>query len=298
MMEPHEAERPDCDERSRHEHEHEHDSDSEDESGAQAALDAIENHTNATWHDTGLRDILTAKRNIDNNNHHSGPQSRAHGHEDSQFTGHDMSVKLDSAGCRIIVMNVAKKLLETIDEIKNPEDPKKNKTIRYVNYVTQYINDMEGDITIINEPGGVHSAEHIIHAAADQAGMEAVVAGTNHSVAAGLVIMMGAKWRKVRTQHKIFKDSNAEVRALTMEFKAAQPRQHGQPLDRMMVIAVYGYNGPASRKNKANSKKMWGAIAHSVNDYKARFPMASVVLAGDINAAKSSQLDTNRVHVT
>ena len=177
MMEPHEAERPDCDERSRH----------DDEGDAtHGALNAIDTQMCATWHDTGLKDILTAEQGAGNTR--VEPDLSVSGDRESGFAGHDMHVKLDSAGCRVITMNTAKKLLETIDEITDAAEPKNNRTIRYINYVTEYINELQGDITIINEPGAVHGAAHIIHAAAEQAGMEAVVAGTEHSIAAGLVV--------------------------------------------------------------------------------------------------------------
>ena len=149
--------------------------------------------------------------------------------------------------CRIISINAAKKLLETVDTTVTKE---KKITIRYVDHVVEYAQNMEGDIVIINEPGGVHAAQGTIAEAAKKADMEALTLGSEHSKAAGLVILMSPKWKKVKVGHTTLKDKDKRVRACIMEFKAAQPRTPGEPLDRMIITAVYGYNSPNTKKVK------------------------------------------------
>ena len=79
-----------------------------------------------------------------------------------------------------------------------------------------------------------------------------------------------------------------------MEFAAASPRTAGTPLDRMLIAAVYGYNSPASGTHKARSQQLWSKIQARINAFRQKHPTGSVLLGGDLNAAKSAHLDTDR----
>ena len=99
-----------------------------------------------------------------------------------------------------------------------------------------------------------------------------------------------------------------------MEFKAAGPRvrkpgpvggggmevigqatEKGAPLARMALVAVYGY-ADKTGSNKAESVAMWQTVTVKgrAEKCRARHRTGTVVLAGDLNAAEWSALDTDR----
>ena len=69
----------------------------------ESALEHILEEMQSSWHEGALRDILIAPARDTNPN--------------TNFRGHDMEKRLDSSGCRIITMNVQRKLLNTEDKI-------------------------------------------------------------------------------------------------------------------------------------------------------------------------------------
>ena len=99
---------------------------------------------------------------------------------------------------------------------------------------------------------------------------------------------------------------------MQVEFKAAGPRtrepgpegdggaggigqvtEKGAPLARMALFAVYGY-ADKTGGNRAESAAMWNTVKERAGKFRARHRTGTVVLAGDLNAAKWSALDTDR----
>ena len=137
---------------------------------------------------------------------------------DNEWSGDNMWVRSDRAGCRVITTNAAKRVLTQIDTERL--EGGKVKTRTYLDYLINYMQEMQGDIMVIHEPGLIYSASDLIKAAATAQGLSAVVASTQGSKAAGAVVLLGAQWAKVYTAHQAWVDSRGEQRLVTMEFKA------------------------------------------------------------------------------
>ena len=99
---------------------------------------------------------------------------------------------------------------------------------------------------------------------------------------------------------------------MQVEFKAAGPRtrepgpegeggaggigqvtEKGAPLARMALFVVYGY-ADKTGGNRAESAAMWNTVKERAGKFRARHRTGMVVLAGDLNAAKWSAVDTDR----
>ena len=105
-----------------------------------------------------------------------------------------------------------------------------------------------------------------------------MVASTQGSKAAGAIGLLGAQWAKVYTAHQAWTDSRGEQRLVTMEFKANQ-RVGDDPLERMLVVAPYGYNNPMARSHREPSASMWGKVAKIVGAFRKNHKQGTVVLA-------------------
>ena len=203
--------------------------------------------------------------------------------------GDNMWSKGNNVGCRIITINAAKKLPTTVDK-----DSGTGETEKYVDSVIEYMANMETDVGIIHEPGAIKNFESTVRHSCEKGGdgMTAICAPSEDTKAAGAVILLSAKWTRVLDTHRVYKDGDGETRVVTMEFKAKSKR-HGTKLQRMMIQAVYGYNyknGEVAKK----SADMWEYVHAASRKFKTTHPHASLVVAGDLNAAKSTKLDTNR----
>ena len=152
--------------------------------------------------------------------------------------------------------------------------------------------NLEGDVMVINEAGLIWNCVGLIESKSADYHMEAIIATTEHSKAAGIVVILGPQWRKVKT--KVSTMDAKHKRLVNVQFKAKE-KKRGQPLQRLLLAAVYGLNGPeSSHKNKHESGKLWETVIASVDEFRHEHPLGSVVVAGDFNAAKMSKLDTNR----
>ena len=60
--------------------------------------------------------------------------------------------------------------------------------------------NLEGDVMVINEPGLIRNCVGLIESKAADHHMEAIIATTEHSKAAGIVVILGPQWRKVKTK--------------------------------------------------------------------------------------------------
>ena len=136
-------------------------------------MEEIDARIQAAWHQSSVRDILI-----------NGAREET---EDPGYRGHNMQIRRESAGCRLITMNVNKKLMTTVDRVETEQG---TQHVRYIDHVLDYMEEQQGDIVIINEPGAVHAAPETITRPARNAEIEALVLGSEHSKAAGLVILM------------------------------------------------------------------------------------------------------------
>ena len=67
------------------------------------------------------------------------------------------------------------------------------------------------------------------------------------------------------------------------------------PLERMMIAAVYGYNNQKTSTHQCMDR-LWKTAFDRIDAYRRTNKTATVILLGDLNAAKDPQLDTNRSH--
>jgi len=160
---------------------------------------------------------------------------------------HDMSLRPHESGLRTIVVNVAKKLLDIestrIEELE--DGTRKHHSMKHLDHLLDYMKELEGDIMVINEPGLVWSSMNYIETKAQAYQMEAMVATTEHSKAVGLVIILGSKWRKVKTMVGI--PTTKSKRLVTLEFKGPVKKPH-EPLPRLLFLGAYGVNSPSGSK--------------------------------------------------
>jgi len=251
-------------------------------------LDSIQTQMEKSWANTDftqfiasldLKDSTIAKRQEKSN---------------LEWLGHDMSVRPAHSGLRVITVNVAKKLMDietTTDHVDDKGHTSTTST-KYFDHLLEYMTSLEGDVMIINEPGLIWNCKGLIESMAAAHHMEALVATTEHSKAAGLVVILGPQWRKVKTKMSIMESKHK--RLMNVEFKAKEKKGR-RPLQHLHLSAIYGLNGPeTSQKNRQESSKLWETVIESVECFRSTHPLGSVVVAGDFNAAKSSKLDTNR----
>ena len=254
-------------------------------------LETIQKQMEKKWAETDFSEFLAELGERDKN-----VASIPHTKDPSEieWLGHDMSLRPHESGLRTIVVNVAKKLLDIestrIEELE--DGTRKHHSMKYLDHLLDYMEELKGDIMVINEPGLVWSSTNHIEAKAQAYQMEAIVATTEHSKAAGLVIILGPKWRKVKTMVGI--PDTKSKRLVTIEFKGAVKKPH-EPLPRLLFLGAYGVNSPSSsKKSEAESDSLWASAFSCIEEFRSSHPLGSVVLAGDLNAAKSSSLDTNR----
>ena len=80
-------------------------------------------------------------------------------------------------------------------------------------------------------------------------------------------------------------------RIFYVEFKAAE-KLPGLPLERLLVVGLYGYNDPHTVRAKA--EKLISSCKSKIDKYTKRFPTGKVIVLGDFNVAAGSLLDTDR----
>ena len=65
-----------------------------------------------------------------------------------------------------------------------------------------------------------------------------------------------------------------------------------EPLQRLLVVGVHGYNSPHIAKTAAAG--IVSQVSKEVDRFRSHHPAGSVIVVGDLNAAVSRQLDTDR----
>ena len=209
-------------------------------------LDSIQKQMGKKWAETDFTEFL-AELDERDKNVASIPCTK--GPSEIEWLGHDMSLRPQESGLRTIVVNVAKKLLDIEStRVEVLEDgSRKHHSMKYLDHLLDYMEDLKGDIMVINEPGLVWSSTSHIESKAQAYHMEAIVATTEHSKAAGLVIILGPKWRKVKTMVGIPTTKNK--RLVNVEFKGVVKKPN-EPLPRLLFLGAYGVNSLMGSKNR------------------------------------------------
>lgn len=221
---------------------------------------------------------------------------------DNLWVGDDMHKKLNNVGCRLITTNAAKKMNEEMDIDANKETGE-TETTTYTDYLLEYMKEMAGDIMVVHEPGQIWETQNSIRAKAKQRNMSTIIKTTRHSKAAGVVIVLSEKWQKIESRRWSPHAANEQQRVMYVEFKAKERKKVWDagtqsetlaPLEKMMIATVYGFNNPSISSTESNN--MWTEIFQTIDKYRKENTHASVIIIGDLNAAKSASKDTNRVN--
>jgi exonuclease III len=202
--------------------------------------------------------------------------------EADEFTiwkGDFMDQKDKLTGLRLAIQNFERQLYATDEAIQNT-------AIR--------IKELEIDILIGFEPGKgdrerlirLHNQTH-----GDELGSEIVTSSRNEITAGGgVVIWLTNKWAKVPRKVKRFepKDTELNGRLVAVEFDNNKQGEH----NKLLLIAMHGINSAHNSPKQAAQMQEW--VTHQVDAFREKFPRASIILAGDLNAAKFSDIDTDR----
>ena len=106
----------------------------------------------------------------------------------------------------------------------------------------------------------------------------------------GIVVWLDTKWAQVPHVIHRFDNKTLQDRVLIIEFNNAKPGDH----NKLLLIAYYGLNSAHTNPAKAQRELLHTWIRAQTHKFKQRNPLASVVLVGDTNAAKTADLDTDR----
>ena len=165
------------------------------------------------------------------------------------------------------------------------------------------------DIIVMHEPGDVGRIATILKGVANKHDCAALTHTEGAGKPEGVIIILTQKWQTVwelGTQIKGIGHSPA--RAVQVKLKGLGPQfpargggmgsirqvtDKGAPLARMALFAVYRY-ADKTGSNKAESAAMWNTVKGRAETIRAQHCTGTVVLAGDVNAAKWSLLDTDR----
>ena len=106
----------------------------------------------------------------------------------------------------------------------------------------------------------------------------------------GIIVILSPKWAKLQSRLTVFNPDNWELRgrALAMVLENKTQGMH----NKLQVIAMHGINNAGSNKEDAREIMRW--IGKQKREFESQNPLATTVLAGDINAALSTWMDTDK----
>ena len=191
------------------------------------------------------------------------------------WVGSDMSVRHSDARLRICTFNSQKKLGISVGEIP------------YIEMVVDEFVEYKYDVMVIQEPGQIAAILPTASCLMAQEGGKAY-GFESDSREGGCLVLVSRPWatldpKQVRT--------DAKGRVCALEFVGAE-RRGEEPLQRLLVVGVHGVNSP--HVAKAAAKTIEGNIARVVERFRGSHPSGMVIVAGDLNAAVSRHLDTDR----
>ena len=171
----------------------------------------------------------------------------------NEWKGHNMWKRETHTGARIILTNAEKRLMQIVDKESThsvdgeQQERGKDRSVIQFEYNLEYMQQMQAAIMVIHvqEPGALAGCESRIKMLAEGKHMQAVIATGAHSKAAGMVIVMNNSWKRVRDPDQklqtVQQNEDGEHRLMMLEFKAAH-KVPGQPLQKLLLVAPYGYN--------------------------------------------------------
>jgi hypothetical protein len=200
----------------------------------------------------------------------------------SEWKGDQMSTRGPTTGLRLATQNFERQLYATE---------------RAQTATAGSIKELKIDILVGFEPG-LGSTENqtrmhnLVHE--DDTGTEIVSIKRNESTqGGGIVVWITNTWAQVQRTVKELRTSDNEIngRAMAIMFDNGKQGDH----NKLMLIAVHGINSAtADPKARAQAAVIQEWIRETRDTFSKEFPRATVILATDINAAKFSEIDTDR----
>ena len=209
---------------------------------------------------------------------------------EEKWYGDNMDLKNleGKVGCRVLTINTNRQSVMQDEGVMNFERD------------LDYILDMQADIAIIHEPGNTQKIGPTLRSLAEKKNCTAIIKDTGAAQSEGTIIVITGAWRMILESAEVVKAPGfSEARVVMLTFKEAgkqhlQQMREGEektPLGRLAVISAYGY---ADKGKKKEIESMWEEIRRVKNEWKEKYPLSSVLVAGDINAAKWTLIDTDR----
>jgi hypothetical protein len=202
--------------------------------------------------------------------------------EHSEWRGDNMGDRKPETGLRLVTQNFERQLYATE---------------RAQTATAASMKAMDIDILVGFEPGlGNTENQTRMHnlVQEDDIGTELVTIKRSESTqGGGILVWMSNAWAQVPREVTELRTSDEEIngRAMAIEFNNGQQGDH----NRMLLLAVHGINSAtASPKARIQAAVIQGWIRDTRNAFSKKFPRASVIMATDINAAKYTEIDTDR----
>ena len=106
----------------------------------------------------------------------------------------------------------------------------------------------------------------------------------------GIVIITNEQWGKIPTKRATYNPPEREMKGRTMAvtFDNKIAGAH----NKLQIIAVHGTNGAHQQEDRAIKQLQW--IQQQKEKFEQNAPMATTIIVGDMNAAESTNLDTDR----
>ena len=214
--------------------------------------------------------------------------------DSGEYFGDNMNPenKSEATGCRLITRNAQGKC--AVEEGGK----------YYFETELEYGLKMKADIIVIHEPGAIEGMRGQITKIAKSHGCTAIIKNSGAAKSEGVIIILTEAWQMVTDgkAKEIGGKGHSHARVVQLEFKAAENKKtkvNGKtvwlPLERMALFAVYGYAGK-DKKTQTKTRALWETVGQRIKKYKAsvKHRLATVIMAGDLNAANSTALDTDR----
>ena len=194
-----------------------------------------------------------------------------------EWIGINMNTRPSTVGMRVATQNANKKLYASQE---NREHVMKEMRRRQI------------DVMIVTEPGkgdNMNTTALKNYATRMQSRVECTTRGNNTNCG-GIVIWMDAKWAGVPYKKHTLNNQELGDRLIALEFDNKKKGEH----NKLLLIAYYGLNSATAAGNKEALTTMQGWVAERINQFKSKYKCAPVILAGDINAAKLTAIDTDK----
>ena len=228
---------------------------------------------------------------------------------DDQYYGDAMLDRGRSVGLRIIAQNAGRRLFKA-------EQPTAGLTKLQLLVAKMTVDSV--DIAILHEPGMYRKTDQAISKELGDAWRHIAVRRNKADTCGGLVVVYRATIepaieQAMRSSQNLQGDSDLRSKAgarydsdrlVALEFCNPRlrdpPKGYTERKDRLLLVLVYGYN---TASGSPSASIQWGENEQSqlnlmtdtrtlVEQFRSKYPKASVVLAGDLNSAEHVDLDS------